>query len=218
MNTGNQTSNTAETAQPPSGTTATSTPPAATDPSQDPAPADPEAASQPPQDPPPTDPAATTQPSQDPAPADPASASAPTTQSSDDCAEIPAYPHAVLTGSVKLAVQVPYPTDQATQLPHKLTLSNDDGSYSKTLTLASDSQPGNTDGTSVVTFEDMTENHTYSLKCDNGDTSYTLFEGLTYEQVLKLDTEADGASSGASPDPSTGTAGAPSTTNPTAAS
>ena len=214
MNTGNQANNTAETVQP------TSTPATATDSSQPP-PADPAATTQPLQNPPPTDPAAATQPSQDPAPADPASASAPTTETNDDCAEIPAYPHAVLTGSVKLAVQVPCPTDEATQLPHKFTLSNDDGSYSKTLTLASDSHAGNTGGTSVVTFEDMTENHTYSLKCDNGDTSYALFEGLTYEQVLKLDTQADSGSSdapGASPDPSTGAAGAPSTTNPTAAS
>jgi hypothetical protein len=100
-----------------------------------------------------------------------------------------------LTAAIKLAVRVPYSTDKATQLPHKLTLSNDDGSYTKTLTLASDSQPGGVDGTSMVTFEDMTEQHTYTLQCDNGDTTYALFKDLTYEQVLKFLAQDDGGSS-----------------------
>ena len=123
------------------------------------------------------------------------SASSEATDTSGDCAEIPCAAHAVLTAAIKLAVRVPYSTDEATQLPHKLTLSNDDGSYTKTLRLASDSQPGGVDGTSMVTFEDMTEQHTYTLQCDNGDTTYMLFKDITYEQVLKFVAQDDGGSS-----------------------
>jgi hypothetical protein len=150
-----------------------------------------------------------------PATADSASSDS-TNDNSGDCAEIPCAAHAVLTAAIKLAVRIPHSTDEARQLPHKLTLSNDDGSYTKTLTLASDCQPGGVDGTSMVTFEDMTEQHTYTLQCDNGDTTYALFKDLTYEQVLKFVAQDDGGSSEAATSadlptstPAGDTAGAP---------
>jgi hypothetical protein len=95
-----------------------------------------------------------------------------------------------------MAVQVPFPLDQASQMPHKFTLSNDDNSYSTTLSLASDAQAGTDDGTCVVVFADMTENHTYTLQCADGSgTPVFVFEGVDYDKLIdKL------AASGGSPD------------------
>lgn len=115
-------------------------------------------------------------------------ASPPSSQAPDSggCAEIPAAPHAVLVASVQVNVELPRSTDEASQMPYKFTLTNDDGSYSKTLTLASDCKAGDSDGTSVLTFEDLTEDHTYSLQCDDGDTTYDLFQGVSYEDIPNL--------------------------------
>jgi hypothetical protein len=86
---------------------------------------------------------------------------------------------------VKVAVKIAFPPDQASQLPHKLTLTNDDGSYTKTLTFASDAQPGDTDGTSVVTFEDLSEEHTYTVQCDDGtNPPYSLLDATAYDQLV----------------------------------
>ena len=76
-------------------------------------------------------------------------------------------------------------TDDAGQLPHKLTLVNDDSSYSKTLALASDCKAGDSDGTSMLTFEDLTEDHVYTLQCDNGTLTYSLFENLSYHEIVE---------------------------------
>jgi hypothetical protein len=111
----------------------------------------------------------------------------------DDCAQISTYTHAQLTADVKLSVQIPYPPDQAAQLPHKLTLANDDSSYSKTLTLASDCQAGPTSDTSVVTFDALTEHHTYTLQCDDGTTTYSLFENVSYEDIAGQAAGSDGS-------------------------
>jgi hypothetical protein len=111
----------------------------------------------------------------------------------DDCAQISTYTHAQLTADVKLSVQIPYPPDQAAQLPHKLTLANDDSSYSKTLTLASDCQAGPTGDTSVVTFDALTEHHTYTLQCDDGTTTYSLFENVSYEDIAGQAGGSDGS-------------------------
>jgi hypothetical protein len=81
-------------------------------------------------------------------------------------------------------VKVAFPTDQASQLPHKFKLTNDDGSFSKTVTLAADCQPGDTDGTSVLTIEDLSEGHTYTLQCDDGTSTYALFENVPYDQLM----------------------------------
>jgi hypothetical protein len=128
----------------------------------------------------------------DPAASATASSPAPDAKSPDSagCSEIPAYPHAVLTADVKLALEIPRPPDEASQLPYKFTLSNDDGSYTKTLTLASDCQPGTKDGTSVITFEGLTEHHTYSLECDDGSTTFKLFENVDYADVPNIQAEA----------------------------
>ena len=104
---------------------------------------------------------------------------------SDGCAEIPTAAHAVLTAEIKLAVQLPYPMDQVTQLPHKLTLTNDDGSYSKVLTLASDCTAGSTDGTSLITFTDLTDGHAYTLQCDDGTETNSMFEKVPYDQLVQ---------------------------------
>ena len=103
--------------------------------------------------------------------------------SAGDCAEIPAYPHVVLTAEIKLLVELPLALDEATKLPHKLTLTSDDGTVSQTLALASDATAGDTDGTSLLTFTDLSEQHTSTLACDDGDTTYTLFDAEPYEQL-----------------------------------
>jgi hypothetical protein len=107
----------------------------------------------------------------------------------------------VLEASIKFAVQLPKTTDEASQMPHKFTLTNDDGSYSKTLTLESDAKPGDDDGTCMLLFEDMTENHTYSLQCDNGESQYMLFEDVNYGDLLKLDDDDDDRSPPSSSNP-----------------
>jgi hypothetical protein len=117
---------------------------------------------------------------------------------SADCAEIPAAAHVELATDIKLIVQFPLPAD-ASQPPHKLTLTNEDGSYSQTLTFPSDCQPGDTDGTSVMTFDGLTDGHTYSLHGENGDGTYVLFDALKHDEVVtKYGGQGDGASSAAS--------------------
>jgi hypothetical protein len=163
---------------------ASSNSPPASTPAPDSAPAStPPASSPPASTPPASSPPASTPPSSKPPDSAPPSSAAPA--SSGDCAEIPAAAHAVLTTQIKLGVKVMFPVDQTSQFPHKLTLSNDDGSYSKTITLSA-SQAGDTDGTSVVTFADLTEGHTYTLQCDNGDGTdpYNLFENQPYDQIV----------------------------------
>jgi hypothetical protein len=89
-----------------------------------------------------------------------------------------------LTAEIKLAVQLPWSVDQASQLPHKLTLANDDGSYTQTLSAASDCQAGTAVGTSVMTFADIAEDHTYTLQCDDGNSKYSLFDNIPYDQLI----------------------------------
>jgi len=119
---------------------------------------------------------------------------------SDDCAEIPTAAHVVLTAEIKLVVQIPFATEAAVDPSHELTLTNDDGSYAKTLTFASDCQAGDISGTSVMVFDGLTDGHTYSLhgKDDNG--GYTIFDKIPYhELVTKLATQG-GAMTTADPD------------------
>jgi hypothetical protein len=87
---------------------------------------------------------------------------------------------------MKFIVHVPFSKDDASQLPHKFTVTNDDSSYSKTLTLASDAQPGDDDGTSMLTFEDLTDGHTYTLEVDDGDTTYKLFDSVAYADLQDI--------------------------------
>jgi hypothetical protein len=100
-----------------------------------------------------------------------------------DCAEIPTYSHAILTAQITLVLQLPYSTDQAQQLPHKFLLTNADASYSKTLVLASDGQPGPADGTTALLFEDIVEDDTYTLNCDDGGWTYAVFSGIPYDEL-----------------------------------
>jgi hypothetical protein len=139
----------------------------------------------------------------------------------------------VLTAVVKFAVKVAFPTDQASQLPHTFTLTNDDNSYSKSLTLASDCVAGDTDGTSIVTFEDLSEGHTYTLQCNDGTSTYSLFENVPYDQLLQQQPPAstdpqDGVppappsdpapDSGPASAPASGPASSPASTPPPASS
>ena len=103
---------------------------------------------------------------------------------SDGCAEIPTAAHAVLQAIIKLHINIPFTIDEASPLPHKLTLTNDDSSYSKTLSFASDCQPGNADGTSLLSFVDLTEDHRYTLQCDDGNSSYSIFENIPYDAIV----------------------------------
>jgi hypothetical protein len=105
-----------------------------------------------------------------------------------------------LTAEVTLAVQVPYTLEQANQMPHKLTLANDDNSYSQTLSLASDAQAGDTDGTSFVLFKDLTENHTYTLQCDDGSgTTTTMFQAIDYDKLIDTLSASSSAAPASSP-------------------
>jgi hypothetical protein len=101
----------------------------------------------------------------------------------------------VLTAAFKLVGQVPTPTDPSAP-PHKFTLTNEDGSYTKTLTLPSDAQPGPTDGVSTLTFDDLTDGHTYTLQGEEDDgASYELLPATPYHQI------GDDSSPGSSPAP-----------------
>jgi hypothetical protein len=89
----------------------------------------------------------------------------------------------VLNAAFKLIVQVPTPADPAAP-PHKFTLTNEDGSYTKTLTLPSDAQAGPTDGVSTLTFDDLTDGHSYTLQGEGDDgTSYELLPATPYHQI-----------------------------------
>ncbi|HEY5241034.1 MAG TPA: hypothetical protein VIJ22_06200 [Polyangiaceae bacterium] len=76
---------------------------------------------------------------------------------SDGCAEIPTASHAVLQTDIKFQVELALATGEASQLPHKFTLTSDDGTVNQTLALASDAQPGDSDGTVVLTFTGLAE-------------------------------------------------------------
>jgi hypothetical protein len=114
-----------------------------------------------------------------------------------DCAEIPTAAHAVLTAEIKLLVRIPRPPDVAQQMPHKFTLTSDDGSVSQTLTM-SGAEAGDIDGTSMLTFTGLAEHHSYSLQCDNGEATYMVFEGEAYEQMGEPDDDAAPAGSDSS--------------------
>jgi hypothetical protein len=195
---------------PPDARAPASQPPASQPPASQP-PASQPPASQPPASQPPDSQAAASQPpaSQPPA-SQPPDSQAPASSSGGDCAQISTYTHAQLTADVKLVVQVPMPTDQASQLPHQLTLVNDDASYSKTLTLASDCQAGDTADSSVITFDALTENHTYTLQCDDGSGPYNLFENVSYQDI------AAQASGGGGGDPPPSSSPAPASNPPPA--
>jgi hypothetical protein len=97
-------------------------------------------------------------------------------------------------------VELPLSSDEVAQLPHKFTLTSDDGSVTQTLALASDSQAGDDADTVVLTFKNLAEHHTYTLRCDNGDTTYAVFESVDYDQLQSL---GPGGTTGTSPsDPS----------------
>ena len=117
------------------------------------------------------------------------------TDGSGDCAEIPCAAHAVLEAEIKLLLQVPVTITEANGLPHKFTLTSDDGSLSQTLALASDATTGDADATSLMTFKDLAEHHAYTLQCDNGQTTYTVFKNVPYDQLVQqLGAQGAGAS------------------------
>jgi hypothetical protein len=135
-------------------------------------------------------PAAPDSPPPSPASTPPASGASPSssppepTDENDDCAEIPTAAHVVLTAEIKFAVQIPYSMDQASHLPHKFTLGNEDGSYSKTVTVASDCQASGPDGPCLLSFTDLVEDHTYTLQCDDGNSTYSIFDKVPYDQLV----------------------------------
>jgi hypothetical protein len=156
---------------------ADSTPPASTSPDSAPASA-PATGAQPPSSPSGTD-AAT------------ASQQTPDSTNSDDCVEIPTAPHAVLEVEIKLLVRIPRSVDEAQQMPHKFTLTSDDGSVNTTVP-ASSAEAGDVDGTSVITFTGLAEHHVYTLQCDNGSLPiYTIFQGQPYEAIGEDDGSQD---------------------------
>jgi hypothetical protein len=122
---------------------------------------------------------------------------------SDGCAEIPTAAHAVLTAEIKLLVRIPRSVDEAQQMPHKFTLTSDDGSVNTTMP-ASSAEAGDVDGTSMITFTGLAEHHTYALQIDNGDTNYIVFTNQAYEQIGEDD---DGSSDSPPADASDGSGG-----------
>jgi hypothetical protein len=133
-----------------------------------------------------------------PPPSTPAPASTPPPSSappsSGGAAEIPAAPHAVLTTDIPLTVEFPFALDAAQQFPHTFTLTSDDGSVTLTMSLANDAVAGDSADTSVIVFTGLAEHHTYTLQCNNGSTTYNLFESVAYEdlQSLGLDGQVSG--------------------------
>jgi hypothetical protein len=108
----------------------------------------------------------------------------------------------VLEADIKFVVQIPRPIDAATQMPHKFTLSSDDGTFSQTLPM-SEAQAGDVDGTSQLTFTGLAEHLSYTLQCDNGETTYVIFQSQAYDQVQ--DSSDEGAPEEAPPSsPSSG--------------
>jgi hypothetical protein len=105
---------------------------------------------------------------------------------SGGCAEIPTAAHVVLETDVKFIVELPMTMDEAAALPHKFTLTSDDGNVSQTLTLAADGRAGDADGTVILTFTGLAEHHTYTLQCDNSDTIYALFKNVDYDQLHQI--------------------------------
>jgi len=195
--------------------------PSATPPASQPAANDESPASQPGSDGAPDSSAPATDPS--PAPADssaaPASSSSPDATPADtspdsapssaapdstqgdngDCAEIPPAAHVILSADIKFLLQIPRAIDDAKQLPHKFTLTSDDGTVSQTLTLAADAVAGDVDGTSLLTFSGLAEHHAYTLQCDNGDTTYAVFQDMAYETMSEAAGAQDDAAAAAGP-------------------
>jgi hypothetical protein len=96
-----------------------------------------------------------------------------------------------LTAEIKLLVRIPRSVDEAQQLPHRFTLTSDDGSLNTTVP-ASSAEAGDVDGTSVITFTGLAEHHTYTLQCDNGYSPiYTIFQGQPYEAIGEDDGSQD---------------------------
>jgi hypothetical protein len=132
---------------------------------------------------------------------------------SDGCAEIPTAAHAVLVAEIQLVIALAMPPDVASQLSNTLTLTNDDGSYTKTLTFASDCQASDNE-TSKLTFEGLTDGHTYSLQGQDDFGSYTVFADITYHDIVEQCGRSDGgdppaSTSPESPDPIGSASGAP---------
>ncbi len=131
----------------------------------------------------PQQPAADAAPASSPAPAS-------TNDGSGDCAEIPAAAHAVLQADITLQVRVPRTVDEVQLLPHKLTLTSDDGSVSQTLPI-SGAEACDVEGTSMITFTGLAEHHSYALQIDNGDTTYVVFSNQAYDQIGEDDDDDD---------------------------
>jgi hypothetical protein len=120
------------------------------------------------------------------------------------CAEIPGAVHAVLQADITLQVRIPRAVDDVKLMPHKLTLTSDDGSVSQTLPI-SGAEAGDIDGTSIVTFTGLAEHHSYALQIDNGDTTYVVFSGQPYDEIGEDDD--DGSSDALPGDDSGGSGG-----------
>jgi hypothetical protein len=75
-------------------------------------------------------------------------------------------------------------TDEASQLSNTLTLTSDDGSFTQTLSFASDCQDVPSDGTSILTFKDLTDGRTYSLQAEDAAGSYTVFSSIPFHDLV----------------------------------
>ena len=125
----------------------------------------------------------------------PASAPASTKDDSGDCAEIPTACHAVLEAAIKIVVELPFATTDSSQSAHQFTLSSEDGSYSKTLSFPSDCQPGEKDGTSVMTFDGLNDSHTYTLQGGDDAGTYAVLDATAYHQIVPTHgSQGDGGS------------------------
>ena len=96
----------------------------------------------------------------------------------------------MLEAEIKLCVRIPRSLDEVKDMPHRLTLTSDDGTVTVTVP-ASEAEAGDVDGTSTVTFTGLAEHHSYTLSIDNGsDPAYQIFAGEAYEQIGEEDGDA----------------------------
>jgi hypothetical protein len=60
----------------------------------------------------------------------------------------------------------------------------------------------------MLTFTSLAEHHTYTLQCDNGIISYTLFKDISFDQLQNL--QSDGSTASADNPPGDAPSSAPS--------
>ncbi|HXN30320.1 MAG TPA: OmpA family protein, partial [Polyangiaceae bacterium] len=82
-----------------------------------------------------------------------------------------------------LVVRIPYALEDADDLPHVFTLSADDDTISQTRKLSSDCRAADDPQMAEFFFSHLPETHAYTLKCDDGNTTYALFDKIPYAKL-----------------------------------